>query len=365
MRTILAVTGTRADYGIYKPVFEALHDSEDIDLKLVVTGMHLSEKFGSTVETIVADGFPIIAKLDTLSEEDTPEGTVQFGEATKEGCTEVFTQEKPDIVLVLGDRTEMLAAAQAAAALNIPIAHIHGGETSGSLDDAQRHAITQLASIHLTSAQPHADFIQKLKPNEDPNTIFVVGAPALDAIASTEIVPKETLFAMAHFVDSQKTIVLVQHPDTLEDLSVDEQLQPTLDALESFDGNMLIIGSNADAGGQKCNATLKEFAKNKMHCTFFISVSHQEYLSWLSYADVLIGNSSSGIIEAASFNLSVVNIGDRQKGRLRSGNVLDVPYDANAITSAIQKALSLDETYAKIYGDGKAAQRILEILTAL
>jgi len=362
MRKILAVTGTRADYGIYKPVFDALQDSEKIDLSLIVTGMHLSHAFGHTVDIIESDGFVITAKLDTLSDADTSEGTQSFAEDTKSGAKTVFVSEKPDIVLVLGDRTEMLACAQAAHELGIPVAHIHGGETSGSLDDEQRHAITQLASIHLTSAPAHAEAVQKMKPDADPDSIAVVGAPALDAIASIELVPKETLFAMVHFVDTKNTILLVQHPDTVETLPASEQLQPSLDALNSFEGNILIIGANADAGGQEFNTILQSFASEKEFCTFFISVSHQEYLSWLSIVDVLVGNSSSGIIEAASFNLPVVNIGNRQKGRLRSGNVRDVPYDSDSIHSAISESLHSTMEYQNLYGDGKASQHITAIL---
>tara|TARA_Y100000310_G_scaffold246636_2_gene251994 strand:- start:4234 stop:5337 length:1104 start_codon:yes stop_codon:yes gene_type:complete len=362
MRKVLAVTGTRADYGIYKPVFDALHASDKIDLGLIVTGMHLSEAFGHTIDAIITDGFSIVAELDTLSSEDTPEGTRVFAEATQKGCLEIFEKEKPDIVFVLGDRTEMLAAAKAASALSIPIAHLHGGESSGSLDDAQRHAITQLASIHLTSAQPHADAIKQMKPDENPENIFVVGAPALDVITSIELVPKDILFAMARFIDTQKTIIFVQHPDTLEELSIADQIQPSLDALNSFDGNILIIGANADAGGREMNAALQEFAKQKSQCTFFISISHQEYFSWLSVADVLVGNSSSGIIEAASFNLPVVNIGDRQKGRLRSGNVRDVPYGSIDIGNAITQSLDSDGAYQNLYGDSSASERITAIL---
>lgn len=362
MRNVLAVTGTRADYGIYKPVFDALERSEKIDLQLLVTGMHLSHAFGHTVDIIEADGFAVAAKLDTLSGADTPEGTQLFARETKNGAKAVFLSETPDVVLVLGDRTEMLACAQAAHELGIPIAHIHGGETSGSLDDEQRHAITQLASLHFTSALLHAEAIKQMKPTEDPDRIVVVGAPALDSIATLEYVPKETLIAMAHFHSTKQTLLLVQHPDTLETLPIAEQLQPTLDALASFDGNILIIGANADAGGQEFNTILQSFASEKEFCTFFISVSHQEYLSWLSIVDVLVGNSSSGIIEAASFNLPVVNIGNRQKGRLRSGNVRDVLYDSDSIHSAIIASLHSTMEYQNLYGDGNASQRITAIL---
>jgi UDP-N-acetylglucosamine 2-epimerase (non-hydrolysing)/GDP/UDP-N,N'-diacetylbacillosamine 2-epimerase (hydrolysing) len=362
MRKVIAVTGTRADYGIYKPVFDALQTSKEIDLHLVVTGMHLSHDFGHTVDVIIADGFSIAAKLDTLSSDDTPEGTKQFAATTEQECVATFEKEQPDIIVVLGDRTEMLAAAKAADSLGIPLAHIHGGESSGSLDDEQRHAITQLASIHLTSAVPHAEAIQKMKPNEDPSCIHVVGAPALDAIASVNLLSREVLFAKAKFNNSRRVIVFVQHPDTLEDVPVTEQLQSSLEALHAIDKNILIIGSNADAGGQAINTTLRTFADQKSLCTFYISLSHQEYLSWLSVADVLVGNSSSGIIEAASFNLPVVNIGDRQKGRLRSGNVRDVPYDTTSISTAISESLDSDDHYQNLYGDAKASERITAIL---
>jgi UDP-hydrolysing UDP-N-acetyl-D-glucosamine 2-epimerase len=257
----------------------------------------------------------------------------------------------------------MLAAATAGVYLQIPVIQLHAGEHSGSVDDPVRHAITQLASVHLCTTQQYAKEVKRMCPNA--LHVHTVGAPALDTILSTDFISKEDLFARFGFDTGKKTALLLQHPDTTNPLTAAEQLQPTLAALEHFDGNVLIIGSNADAGGVQMNTILKEFADNRDHCHFEISLIHTEFLSCENAVDVLVGNSSSGIIEAASFNLPVVNIGSRQEGRLRSGNVLDVPYDAIAIEAGIKEALDSTKTYTNIYGDGTAAARILDVLTAL
>jgi UDP-N-acetylglucosamine 2-epimerase (non-hydrolysing)/GDP/UDP-N,N'-diacetylbacillosamine 2-epimerase (hydrolysing) len=363
MKKILAITGTRADYGIYKPVLDALEASDQIELSVVVVGMHLLEEFGHTVDQINADGFSIVAELNTMTTEDTKKAMAEYvGKSTQEFTT-VFVEQNPDIIFVLGDRGEMLAAATAAVYLQIPIAQLHAGEHSGSVDDPVRHAITQLSTMHLCTTENYAKNVKQMCP--EAQYIHTVGAPALDTILSSDFIPKEELVTRFGFDVSKKTVLFLQHPDTTDPLGPEDQLKPSLEALESFDGNILIIGSNADAGGMEMNALLESFADRNDNTYFEISLPHREFLSCENACDVLVGNSSSGIIEAASFNLQVVNIGDRQKGRLRSGNVLDVPYDANAITAGIKEGIDSNGTYENIYGDGKAAERILKIFTDL
>ncbi|MFH0851230.1 MAG: UDP-N-acetylglucosamine 2-epimerase [Candidatus Peregrinibacteria bacterium] len=367
MKKILAITGTRADYGIYVPVFRAIECTQNLSLEVVAVGMHLKKEFGSTIEEIRRDGFRISAEPDTLSLADTKAAMVEFVGKTTVECGRIFAQWKPDIVLVLGDRGEQLAATVAAVYLGIPVAQLHAGERSGSVDDPVRHAISQLATIHCTSTEEDAERVRRMC-GETARHVHCTGAPALDTIASFAPIPKEKLLADAGLKSGVPLLLFIQHPDTLDPLAPAEQIGPSLKALESFGGNIMIFGSNADAGGMAMNALLREFAQARKNARFVPSVAHREYLSWMAAADALVGNSSSGIIEAASFRLPVVNVGGRQKGRVRSGNVLDVPYDADGIREAIHTALTDASFRTKLqqcrnlYGDGKAGGHIAEIL---
>lgn len=363
-RKILAFTGTRADYGIQHPVYQALQAQKTIDLKLVVCGMHMSEDFGYTAEIVRKDGFKIAAYIDTLPKSDSLGAMAEYvGESIK-AFVPVIQKEKPDLVLVLGDRGEMLAAAVAATYLSVPVAHLHGGEESGTADDAVRHVITQLSSVHLTSAKVHSNRVRLMRGKK--TQIHTVGAPALDVIKTFTPVSKSALLKKEGFDLKKKTVVLVQHPDPLSSVSATEQIGRTLTAISSLDVNLLVIGANSDAGGRLFNKTLESFVKNREHGTMKMTVPHREFLSWLNAADLLLGNSSSGIIEAASFGLPVVNIGNRQRGRLRSGNVIDVPMDTQAITKAVQKILKQKpKPVRNLYGDGKASKRIVKILSSV
>ncbi|OGJ62781.1 UDP-N-acetyl-D-glucosamine 2-epimerase, UDP-hydrolysing [Candidatus Peribacteria bacterium RIFCSPHIGHO2_02_FULL_53_20] len=366
-RRILAITGTRADYGIYRPIAKAIAASEYLSLGFIVIGMHLRSEFGHTVDAINEDGFLIVSEIDSLDTEDTPEATVAYIGRTVIACADVLKKIRPDILLLLGDRGEQLAGAIAAASMGIPIAHLHGGESSGTIDDAFRHSITHMANLHFTSAQVHADAVVRMRG--DDKGVFVVGASGLDTIRPLKPIPKDILFAQTTFDAALPLLIFVQHPDTLDPLPTHEQIACSLKALESFAGNILLLGANADPGGRQFNDMLHAFTSEGTHRTFCMSVPHETFLSWLSVADILVGNSSSGIIEAASFHLPVVNIGDRQRGRLQSGNAIDVPYDTARIEEAISRALT-DETFkTKIrsiqnaYGDGHTADKIVAILS--
>lgn len=367
-RSIVAMTGTRADYGIYRPVFQALTDTPTVSLGLIVTGMHLRPAFGHTVDLIKADGFHISADINSLTDDDSPLGQSAYISDTLRGCAELFQKDRPDIVLVLGDRGEQLAATIAAVEAGIPVAHLHGGEESGGIDNAVRHAITQLASLHLTSTEDHAATVRRMIGKDQ--HVHVVGAPALDVIASLPFQSKEALCTEVGFDPALPLLLFVQHPDTLEVLSPENQLRPSLDALATFPGNILVLGANADTGGLQFNAGLQDFVNGDPRRRFSISLAHTAYLHWLQNADVLVGNSSSGIIEAASFHIPVVNIGNRQQGRTRSGNVIDAPYNAGAITEAINTALHNQSfrdrlhTSTNVYGDGHSAEKIMALLSA-
>lgn len=370
MKTILSVTGTRADYGIYSPVYRAIEKSKRLKLGLAVTGMHLSRRFGHTVDVIRRDGFPIVAEVPTLPGADSREAMAQSVGETTAAFVEVFSKHRPDVLLLLGDRGEMLAGATAAVYLGIPVAHLHGGEETGSVDDPVRHAITMLSTMHLTTAPEHAKNVSRMIGST--KNVYVVGAPALDVIRTLRPAPKKKLCEEFFDNPSAPLVLFLQHPDTVDEKEPEEQIAPSIQALEKLptDVNLLILGSNADAGGRHFNEKLSDFAAKRPNTYFVISLPHERYLSWLAAADMLAGNSSSGIIEAASFHLPVVNIGGRQKGRLRSGNVIDVPYETHAIGRGIVKAQSsaFRKTVSWVknaYGQGRAAEKVVKILEGM
>lgn len=367
MKTILSVTGTRADYGIYVPVYRAIEACADLRLELAVVGMHLLPAFGNTVDEIEKDGFSIAARVATMTTEDTRQAMAEFVGRTVMEFASILQDKKPDLVLLLGDRGEQLAAAVAAVYLGIPVAQLHAGERSGSVDEPVRHAITQLATIHFTATEEYAENVRRMVPG-NASHVHIVGAPAIDTILSGNFVSRKDLFAETSFAPEKPLVVFIQHPDTDESLPPKKQMEASLDALRSLDANILLLGSNADAGGGMMNDAFQAFASGEKNARFVISMPHHQYLSWMAAADVLVGNSSSGIIEAASFHVPVVNIGGRQRGRAQSGNVIDAVYDSVVIEAAIHAALE-DKDFKKrvqkcqnVYGDGHSAKRIADIL---
>jgi len=368
-RKVVVVTGTRADYGIFTPVLRALVRSRKFRVQLVVTGMHLVGDYGKTIRQIRGTRLPIVGNVDILFASNTKEGMARsVGLATLEFAP-IFSRCKPDVILLLGDRGEMLAAATAALYLNIPVAHLHGGEFSGTVDDIVRRAITKMSYIHFASTRDHARTI--IKMGEPANRVFPVGAPAIDTIRTLRPIPSHVLFKRYGLRGARPVGVFVMHPDTSDPTPPMSQVGTAIDGVRSFEGTLVILGANADAGGREFNLSLRQLAAGKAETLYQESFSHTEYLSWLAAADVLIGNSSSGIIEAASFGLPVVNIGGRQNGRQRSGNVIDVPYDAARVRRAIARACT-DAVWRRhvrrlrnVYGDGHASERIVRALAAL
>jgi UDP-hydrolysing UDP-N-acetyl-D-glucosamine 2-epimerase len=368
MRKIAAITGTRAEYGILKSVFKEIEASKELQLSLIVSGMHLSSEFGHTIDEINKDGFKIAAKIAALHREDTRASMAKsLGECLSR-TAEALEKIDPDILLILGDRSEMLVGAVAATYMDIPIGHIHGGDISGNVDEPVRHAITKLAHIHFAATKESADRI--LKMGEEPWRVHVVGAPGLDLIRS-EKVPKPENTAVKYRLDLSKPILLVvQHSVVAEADEASSQIRETLEAIKEVGFQTVLIYPSADAGGRRMVKVIKEYEK----CPFmktFKSLPRDQYLDLMKLASVMVGNSSSGIIEAPSFQLSVVNIGGRQKGRQRAGNVIDVQYDREEIKKAIKKALYDEEFRERVkncknfYGDGKAGKRIAKILSEI
>ncbi|KYH35142.1 UDP-N,N'-diacetylbacillosamine 2-epimerase (hydrolyzing) [Clostridium tepidiprofundi DSM 19306] len=367
-RKIAVLTGTRADYGIYYSVLKEIEKREELELNIMVCGMHLEAKYGMTVNEIIKDGFDIADKFETILHEDTGCSMAKSVGIALVKIAESLNRIKPDILLILGDRGEMLAAATAAVHMNIPVAHIHGGEVTGTVDESIRHAITKLSHIHFPATRDSEKRIIKL--GEKAENVYVVGAPGIDYIKNTKYLTKEE-FIKRFDLNSDRMFLLTQHPVTTEREYVEWQIRETMEAVVSFGVPTIITYPNSDNGGSEIIKVIEEYRERHSFIRVFKNLSQIEYLSLLKYADVMIGNSSSGIIEAPSFKLPVVNVGTRQNGRLRACNVIDVDYGRENVIYGIKKAM-YDEKFRNQlnkcenpYGDGNAGSRIADILSRI
>ena len=369
-KRIGVVTVSRSDYGHLRPVLEALRRAPDLELLLLVAGMHLASEFGLTVRDIEADGFPISARVEMLGGGDTPEAVAAATGRGVAGFGEAFARLRPDVVVALGDRFEMLAAAVAALPFALPVAHIHGGEVSeGAMDNQIRHAITKLAHLHFASAEPHARRIAAM--GEEPWRIHTVGAPGLDRLATTEPLPRAGLARDLRLPEAGPWLLVTFHPVTLEYRDTAAHIDELLAALEKTDGFIVITYPNADTAGRLIIERIEEFAgRHPRRCRLAKSLGERLYLSLLRHADLMIGNSSSGLIEAPTFGLPVVNVGSRQRGRLRGANVIDVEPLREDILRGIEAAQALPfrvraRAAANPYGDGHAAPRVVDVLRSV
>ncbi len=368
MRTIGVVTVGRSDYGIYLPILRQIVARPELNLRLIVSGMHMLPKFGRTIDLIRADGFEVSDELDFSRTEDGPEAmTETMGRATV-SYGKAFTRSRPDLLLLLGDRFEMHAAAVAALPLRLPVAHIHGGElTFGAIDDALRHSMTKLSHLHFVSTIDYARRVKQL--GEEPWRILVSGAPSLDNLRHVELLGAEQ-FAKKFEVDITRGFLLVTyHPETLDFVPVKERFEALLSALRESNRCVLVTLANADAHGAVINDMIRAYVHSSPHAHLVENLGTQGYFSAMELADAMIGNSSSGIIEAASFRLPVVNIGSRQAGRIRAANVIDCGNMTAEIKDAIARATSnsFRESLVHLknpYGDGHAAERIVDRLAS-
>jgi len=333
---IAVLTGTRAEYGLLRGILKRIVSSSKLELHLIVIGMHLSNEFGYTLREIEKDGFRIDAKIDTLNKGDSGEEMAEYIGRSIIKIAKSLRQIKPDILLILGDRSEALAGAIAASCMNILIAHVHGGEISGSVDESFRHAISKLAHLHFVTTEKSKKRIVMM--GEDPSRIFIVGAPGLDAISS-EIADSKTVTEKYGLNIKEHKILVVQHPVVTEAEEAEKQIKETLDAIVELGFKTLIVYPNADAGGRRMIKIIERYEKNHEFIEAFRNIPRNEYLGLMNVVDVMVGNSSSGIIEAPHFKLPVVNIGTRQKGRERAENVIDVGYDKEEIKAAIKMAI--------------------------
>jgi len=366
-RVIGVVTVGRSDYGICRPLLKQIAEAPGLDLRVVVGGAHLSSEFGMTVREIEADGFPIEQRVEMPIPSDAPEGTVTSMSYGLARFGDLFARFLPDILVVLGDRFEMCAAALAALHFRIPVAHVHGGElTRGATDDAMRHCMTKLSHLHFVSTEAYARRVRQL--GEDPQRVFVTGALSMDAIRCA---PKVTLPQFRDKYGLQQLdlpfLLVTYHPVTLEYDRTDWQIGELLAALEDFDVPVLFTMPNADAGGKIVRRRIEAFVNSHDSAHAVESLGPEGYPGAMSLAAAMVGNSSSGIVEALAFRLPVVNVGTRQQGRVRGANVIDVGYERQAVSAGVRKALS-DEFRSSLtdmdnpYGDGHAAERIVRVL---
>jgi len=364
----MVITSRRAEYGLIRSTLKEILEHPELELDLVVTGEHLMDKHGKTINQIKNDGFMINNIIKAYPRRDDGYSMAYaLGECICE-LVKVVKKDKPDIILVLTDLGPALAGAIVGSHMNIPVAHIHGGDVSGTIDESIRHATTKFSHIHFAASKKSADRIKQL--GEEEWRIFTVGAPGLDEILHEKLLPKKYLFKKFNLDEKKPLILVVQHPVTTEADKAGEQMRITLDALTEIDSQILILYPNSDSGSGDMIKIIERYSK-KTNIHVFKNLERKIYLSFLKYSDVMVGNSSSGIIEAPSFKTPVVNIGSRQQGRERAENVIDVDHDKKEILSAVKKALYDDDFKEKIkrcknpYGNGHAGEKIVEILSKI
>ena len=344
MKKVCVITGTRAEYGLLKPLMTGIENEADMELQLVVTGMHLSPEFGLTYKEIEQDGFSIAECNEMLLSSDTPCGITKSTGLGMIGFAEIFTRIRPDMVVVLGDRYEVLAAAVAALIHRIPIAHICGGElTQGAVDDAIRHSVTKMSTLHFTSTEEYRNRVIQL--GEEPERVFWVGAPGIENIKTQKLMEREELAESIGFPLDGPYVVVTFHPVTLEKNTAERQIENLLTALTYFNEYRIIFTkANSDTDGRIINKRIDEYVcQNRSRALAVTSLGMVRYLSALRYCEMVIGNSSSGILEAPSFKIPTVNIGDRQLGRVRAKSVIDCENDVDSIITAIEQAGKLKE----------------------
>ena len=367
-RKICIVTGTRAEYGLLRWLIDLIHNDDEILLQLVVTGMHLSPEFGLTYKQIEEDGYPILRKVETLLSSDSSVGVSKAVGLGVISFSEVFNELNPDILIVLGDRFEIFAAVSAAIFSPIVIAHIHGGEsTLGAFDEKIRHAISKMSHIHFTATETYRNRVIQL--GEHPDRVFNSGSPAMDNISNLKLLSKKAFEKAINFSLKEKIVLVTFHPTTLDYGSAEFQISELLMALDSFKELKIIFTyPNADSEGRIIKENILKFVKNnKIKSIAFSSLGQLNYLSALQFVDLVIGNSSSGIIEAPSFKVPTINIGDRQEGRIKASSIIDTPPKKDSIVKAINLAFSESfQTELKEvqnpYGKKGSSKNIFEIL---
>ena len=368
MRKICIVTGTRAEYGLLYWLMKEIQEDSDLELQVVATGMHLSPEFGLTYRQIEKDGFKIDKKIEMLLSSDTPVGISKSMGLGMIGFSEAYADLKPDIAILLGDRFEIFSAAAAAMIARIPIAHLHGGETTeGAFDEAIRHSITKMSHLHFTAVEEYRRRVVQL--GEDPARVFNVGGLGIDNIKKLKLMSREEFEDSIDFRLGQKNLLVTFHPVTLEHATAGEQFQNLLNAVDELEDTKFIFTKpNADTEGRVIIKMIEDYVSRNSHKAIaFVSLGQLRYLSAMQFMDGVVGNSSSGIAEAPTFKIGTINIGDRQRGRIKADSVIDCEPAKESILTAIRKLYS-KELQGKLknvknpYGEGGAAEKIKKIL---
>lgn len=370
-RKVLAVTGIRSDYDLMTPVYEAIQNHENLDLELIVTGAHLSDSYGLTVKEIEKDGFKIADKIESLLNSDRASGRVKGLAIQLQGMVQTVERVNPDFLLVLGDREESMSTALIGAYMNIPVAHVSGGDrVIGNVDDQVRHAVSKLAHIHFTTNKESAERLIKL--GEEEFRVFNTGNPGLDRLKKVPHLSREELSKRLNFeiTENEPLILLIQHVISTEIEEAYSQMKITMEAIKEMGNKTIISYPNSDAGGQQMIKAINEY-KDLPYIHIQKNIPRLEFVNIMRHASCLLGNSSAGIIEAPFLKLPVVNIGNRQKGRLHAENVQFVKHNIDEIKKAVNKAI-FDKEYRKIvencenpYGDGNAGKKIANILSTI
>ncbi len=367
MRKICVVTGTRAEYGLLRWVMEGIRQTPGLELQVIATGMHLSPEFGLTYREIEQDGFIIDRKVEMLLSSDTPTGLAKSMGLGLIGFGDALQQLDPDLMLVLGDRFEIFSAVAAAMVARIPVAHLHGGEsTEGAFDEAIRHSITKMSHLHFVAAEEYRKRVIQL--GEHPDRVFLVGGLGIDNIKKLTLLDRPALEASLGFELGRRNLLVTFHPVTLEKATSTQQMAELLAALETLEDTHLIFTMpNADTDGRVLIEMIDQFVAKHSNARAYTSLGQLRYLSCIQHVDGMVGNSSSGLIEVPSFKKGTINIGDRQRGRLRAASVIDCDPNRTSIAAALSELYSADfqKTLNHIrnpYGEGGASERVVNIL---
>jgi len=366
-RVICVVTGSRAEYGLLRPVLSGIERSTEFSLMLVVTGTHLDQRFGATADVIESDGFVIDARVELQQAGDDPQSIAEAIARGVSGFGRVLSARTPDLVMILGDRFEILAVAQACLIYRVPVAHIAGGDvTEGAWDESIRHAVTKLSHLHLVTNEAAESRVRQL--GEDPRRIHRVGSPGIDALRELKLLSSEELANVLGIELQERNFLVTYHPETLDELDPVERLESLLDALDALPGpspGLWFTMPNADEGGLRLMRRIEEYVSSRPHAHVWRSMGQLRYLSAMALADAVVGNSSSGLYEAPSLSTPTLNIGGRQQGRPRPSSVVDCAPGSADILLGLEEVLQMKVTEAESpYGDGRAVGRILRALSA-
>lgn len=365
---VCIVTGTRAEYGLLYFLLKEIEMAADMQLQIIVTGAHLSPEFGLTYKQIEKDGFYIDHKVEMLLSSDSESSIAKSMGLAMIGFSDAFDDLNPDVLIVLGDRFEIFSAVSAATIARIPVAHLHGGETTeGAFDESFRHSITKMSHLHFTSTPEYRNRVIQL--GENPDRVFNVGAIGIDNIKKLDLLSRNSLEKSIGFSFGKRSLLITFHPVTLEDSTAEVQFKSLLEALDSLeDTNLLFTKSNADTGGRIINSMIDDYVSlNSDNSVSYASLGQLRYLSAMQYVSGVIGNSSSGLLEAPSFKIGTINIGDRQRGRINAESIINCDPTTDKIVNALNVLFSQDfqagiKNIINPYGDGNTVKKIMDVM---